>query len=113
MKISTLEDYRKAVRQGPYAWPGGYPLYWITADGGVLSWKVGAEEERRNVIDAITNEHADDWRIVAVEINYEDAHLVCDHSNEQIESAYTPEPHPSTKAPDDMVMEAPDYDAKH
>jgi len=33
MKIETISDFRKAMRHGPYAWPGGYPCYFIMGDG--------------------------------------------------------------------------------
>jgi len=36
MKINTVKDFGEALRNGPYAWPGGYPLFFITADGGAL-----------------------------------------------------------------------------
>jgi hypothetical protein len=34
--IKSVSDYRKAVRNGPYAWPGGYPLFFVTSDGAAL-----------------------------------------------------------------------------
>lgn len=34
----TVSEFRKQYSRGlgKYAWPGGYPTYAITADGGVL-----------------------------------------------------------------------------
>lgn len=68
-----------------FAWPGGYPVYHVVADGGVLCAKC-ANENSRNT----DPEYPDDnqWRVVASEVNWEDAHLFCDHCNERIESAY-------------------------
>ena len=93
MKIETISDFRTAIRNGPYAWPGGYPLYFITADGSVLSFEA-AKSERRAILESI-QEHpfdahgsTDGWRVVAFDINYEDTNLYCDHSNEHIPSAY-------------------------
>jgi hypothetical protein len=86
MNIKTVSDFRAAIRQGPYAWPGGYPIYFITSDGGVLSFKT-ASEERRQIIQSIGHDIRDGWKIVAAEINWEDA-LTCDHTGEQIECAY-------------------------
>ena len=31
MLINSISDFRRAIHNGPYAWPGGYPLYFITA----------------------------------------------------------------------------------
>lgn len=34
--IKTISDFRAAYRNGPYAWPGGYPLFFVTADGAAI-----------------------------------------------------------------------------
>jgi len=75
------------MRYGPYAWPAGYPLYFVTNDGAALSFNT-AKKERRNILESIANNSSDGWRIVALDINYEDTELFCDHSGERIESAY-------------------------
>ncbi|WP_028165470.1 hypothetical protein [Bradyrhizobium elkanii] len=86
--IKTISDFRAAFRNGPYAWPGGYPLYFITADGAALSFKA-AKAERRNILEAIRDDDKrSGWRVVAIEINWEDGNLICDHTSERIESAY-------------------------
>lgn len=88
MMIDTIRDFQKALAQGPYAFPGGYPVYFITADGGVLSHE-SAVEEKADIEEAIhTDDRASGWRVVAMEINYEDSDLYCDHSGERIPSAY-------------------------
>jgi hypothetical protein len=87
MPINSISDFRRAIRNGPYAWPGGYPLYFIMSDGGALSFKA-AKAERRGVLEALRDNSGNGWRPVAVEINWEDAELYCDHTNERIESAY-------------------------
>ena len=93
MKIETISDFRTAIRNGPYAWPGGYPLYFITADGSVLSFEA-AKSERRAILEAIYNNPGQytytdgEWLVVAVDVNWEDPQLYCDHSNEHIPSAY-------------------------
>ena len=87
MNINTIGDFRRAIRAGPYAWPGGYPLYFITSDGAALSY-AAAKAARRDVLEAIAA-HADDgWRVVAVLVNWEDVELMCDHTGKSIESAY-------------------------
>lgn len=88
MNIKTVSDFRAAIRQGAYAWPGGYPIYFVTADGAAISFKA-AKEEARQIIGAIGhNETWSGWRIVAADINWEDASLTCDHTGEPIECAY-------------------------
>jgi len=65
-----------------YAWPGGYPLFYITKDGGVLCPKCVNEN-----LELVEGDDPQ-WRIVAYDINYEDTELYCDNCNEKIESAY-------------------------
>lgn len=86
--IETISDFRAAMRSGPYAWPGGYPLYFVMADGGACSFAT-AKAERREFLNALAHSHhSDQWRPVAVEVNWEAGDLRCDHSGERIESAY-------------------------
>ncbi len=85
----TVTEYRKAIHYGPYAWPGGYPLYFITSDGAALCFKC-AKAERRNIISAIADNRSDGWKCEAVDVNWEDTDLYCDHCNQPIESAYGP-----------------------
>lgn len=87
MQIKSISDFRAAMRQGPYAWPGGYPLFFITSDGAAISFKA-AKKERRNILESIFNDYEDGWRIESVEINWENEDLYCDHTGERIPSAY-------------------------
>jgi len=34
MRIESISDFRAAIRNGAYAWPGGYPMFFVMADGG-------------------------------------------------------------------------------
>jgi hypothetical protein len=85
--IETVADFKATLRNGAYAWPGGYPMFFITSDGGALSFGA-AKSESRNIMEAIADKSNNGWRVVACDINYEDADLVCDHTGETIESAY-------------------------
>lgn len=88
MEIRTVSEFRKAMRHGPYAWPGGYPCYFVTADGAALSFKA-AKECRRQIIQAIAeHDTGSGWCVVALTVNWEDTELTCDHTGEPIESAY-------------------------
>jgi hypothetical protein len=68
----------------PYAWPGGYPLFAVTNDGGALCHNCTKAE-----IKAIaTTTGSDGWTIASIEANWEDPQLFCDHCGDRIESAY-------------------------
>ena len=86
-KIESVSDLKAVLRAGPYAWPGGYPLYFITNDGSALSFE-SVRENLVSIFDSIKSETNDGWRIVSCQINYEDSDLVCDHSGLPIDSAY-------------------------
>jgi len=87
MNINSISDFRKAIRNGEYAWPGGYPCYFITSDGAALSFDA-VRRELRSILESIASNANDGWRIVALEINWEDAALYCEHTGQKIESAY-------------------------
>jgi hypothetical protein len=72
----------------PYAWPGGYPLFAITGDGGCLC-KCCTKTEREAIG---TTTGSDGWCVVAVDCNWENPDLFCDHCGDRIESAYAEEP---------------------
>ncbi len=93
MTIESISDFRKAFRQGPYAWPGGYPMYFVLSDGEALSFK-SAKLARRHILEALADyrtnrrEHSG-WRPIGLAINWEDSDLHCVHTGEAIEAAYT------------------------
>lgn len=64
--------------------PGGYPLYYITADGGVLCAKCANDNYELTL-------NADDpqWYIVDVDVRWEDnyAPVYCDNCNARIQPA--------------------------
>lgn len=94
-KIFNISDFRKAIRAGAYAWPGGYPLYFVMADCEALSFEA-AKENKREILTALrdnANNNFPDkqWLIIGIDINYEDNELYCSHSNKKIECAYPPD----------------------
>ena len=68
----------------PFAWPGGYPRYAVTSDGGCLCHRCCKTE--RDQIGTTTG--SDGWNVVWLAINYEDGDLACDHCGEEIVAAY-------------------------
>lgn len=88
--IKTTSDFKATVRNGQYAWPGGYPMFFIMSDGEALCFDC-AKKEARLIMSAIRDQslwQSSGWRVCWTEINYEDNDLYCDHCNAKIESAY-------------------------
>ena len=84
----TIAQFRAEMRAGQDAWPGGYPRFFVTADGGVLSFGA-ARECRREILSALARrDSASGWAVDGVDINYEDQDLRRDHTGERIECAY-------------------------
>ena len=82
--MDTPAGNAKYLARHPYAWPGGYPMFSITDDGGALCAACNRSEFR-----AIAGSYPNDgWHVTAVTINYEDTALYCDHCGNRIESAY-------------------------
>ncbi len=86
-EIRTVANFKATLRNGAYAWPGGYPMYLITSDGAALCFDC-AKKNARNIFDSIDRRSGDGWRVVACDINYEDTALFCDNCSDMIESAY-------------------------
>jgi hypothetical protein len=84
--IKTLASVKRALRD-KYAWPGGYPLYIVMADGEALSIDA-ARAEWRNICYATLHGLRDGWRAAGVDVNWEDGSLYCAHTGEAIQSAY-------------------------
>ena len=85
--IHSTREFKATLRNGPYAWPGGYPLFFYMDDGAALCFEC-ARKEARQIIHSIRHRWNDGWRVVGCDINYEDTSLYCAHCNENIESAY-------------------------
>lgn len=84
----NTQDLKQALRNGPYAWPGGYPLYFLAADGGVLSFGA-VRSELKQVFRAMRDKGSDPcWAIVATCVNWEDRGLCCGHTGELIPATY-------------------------
>jgi hypothetical protein len=83
----TRADFDSALDAGPYAWPGGYPLFFVMDDGAALSF-AAATANAETIRDSIETDSRDGWRPAGVRVNYEDSALYCDHTGARIESAY-------------------------
>lgn len=69
-----------------YAFPGGYPIYYLCEDGGILCPTCANDNKALVAVAAQDNDKQ--WNIIAANVNYEDDTLYCDHCNKRIESAY-------------------------
>lgn len=91
MIIRDLAHLQDILDNGPYTFPGGYPLYFVMADGEALSFHA-ALGNRELLYGTFDHEppiiEDQQWRPVAVEINWECSDLRCAHTGELIEAAY-------------------------
>ena len=79
MIIHTVEDFRKALRLGPYVWPGGYELFFIVDDGEFLCHSC-AEDNRRQIADSIGTACNDGWRVIGFDAECNaDGPVTCAH----------------------------------
>jgi hypothetical protein len=58
----TSQQFLEDLKQ-PYAWPGGYPRYFVTSDGAALSFKA-ADEESGAITDSIDRRLNDGWQVI-------------------------------------------------
>lgn len=84
--IETVADLKASLRAGPYAWPGGHALYFVTADGAVLSYDA-VRSEFRQIAEAFKNNDVrSGWRVAGLASTAEDDETpVCDHTGRSIE----------------------------
>ena len=87
LDIVSGKQLRATLRAGPYAFPGGYPLYFIADDGEPLSFQA-VRDNLYQCIHSIHNGINDGWRIIGCEVNWEDPDMVCAHEGTKIESAF-------------------------
>ena len=83
----TTTELKNEIRSGAYAWPGGYPKFFVMGDGEAMSFDA-VRENFRLVLDSVKNQRNDGWQTVGVDINWEDENLYCCDSGKKIESAY-------------------------
>lgn len=83
----TIKQLKQQLRSGQYAWPGGYPLYFLASDGEALSFEA-VRENFRAVIESMRDRSNDGWRVIGCDVNWEDDSLYCGHTGARIASAY-------------------------
>lgn len=77
------------IRSNGYAWPGGYPMALLMADGECIDAR-SARECYREIRNAMRHPHGANpsWKPDAVFIHWEGEPIQCTHSGRDIESAY-------------------------
>ncbi len=86
----TLSEVKRFYHKGQavsYAWPGGYPVYYVTSDGAALCPSCTTKERAQIVRSTVEHSH-DGWALEGSDINWENSDLYCDHCSKRIESAY-------------------------
>jgi hypothetical protein len=83
----TLLEIKKALRNGQYAWPGGYPLFFIMNDGAAISFDA-LRSNWQHVVSDHLGKYDTGWTVADVAINWEDEELFCDATGALIECAY-------------------------
>lgn len=86
-EITQLRDNNGSLPK--YAWPGGYPMYYLDKMNNVLCPDCANEND----------DYTDP--LVAHDVNYEDTDLSCDHCSNPIEAAYADD----TAAPEGELVE--------
>lgn len=90
--MATLDGLKMENGQFPaFASPGGYPLFYLTQDNGLLCPNCAnglngseAYSEDRGMGDG----NDPQWYVVACDVHYEGSEITCDHCAAGIESAY-------------------------
>lgn len=82
----SMEVSRKPL--DAYAWPGGYPMVYLTSDGATLCPDCVNKEIDRVDAELRHPEHHDQFRVISADVHWEGEPLVCDHCNKEIASAY-------------------------
>jgi hypothetical protein len=77
-------DFKVGTEPVPVAsFPGLYPIYYLTKDGGILCPKcVNAN------LGLCADENDPQWYVIASDVNWENPELICDNCDCRIESAY-------------------------
>ena len=81
--IKAFKDFTKQK----YAWPGGYPMFAITNDSACLCHQCCLDNYKQ-IRQAQNDSDNTGWYVEAVDVNWQDPFLICDHCGESIESAY-------------------------
>lgn len=83
----TAKALQEFIRSNGYAWPGGYPLALLMADGECID-ALSARENYRQIRANMRAPGVPDWIPVGVLTHWEGEPIQCAHSGRMVESAY-------------------------
>jgi len=84
--MRALDQVKRAIRE-PHAFPGGYPVYVIMADGALLCGNC-ARAEYRQIVRATKGGFRDGWKALGAQVYWEGPAIQCAHCSKPLESAY-------------------------
>lgn len=87
MTISEVKRWYHKGQANSYAWPGGYPIFYVTTDGAALCPRC-MTAERKQIVRSTVENSRDGWNVSGQDVNWEDSELYCDNCSKRIESAY-------------------------
>lgn len=80
-EIKDQRELGKVLRYGRFAWPGGYEMFYVTNDGGVLC-NPCVNKEIKLVLDSVRNDINDGWKVIGYGSDAElDDYTACEHCN--------------------------------
>jgi hypothetical protein len=77
----NLPEFDSKGNLPAFAWPGGYPIYYLARENSVLC--AGCATKALKDEDEMT-----EFKPVASDVHWEGASLFCEQCNKEIESAY-------------------------
>lgn len=86
MSRFTVRDLMRHLRHGPYAWPGGYPTFFLASDGEMLSHAT-VRANLFQIARSTRDRSRDGWAVVGFDVYWEGP-TVTDPEGVEIESAY-------------------------
>ena len=89
----NTSDLQAFIRANGYAWPGGYPMALLMADGECIDAQAARENYRQIRRNMCARPYSRDWQPVEAFVHWEGEPLCCAHSGRAIESAYGPVDH--------------------
>ena len=102
MSKQALKRVRRALKMevsrkslDAFAWPGGYPIVYVFADGGCICPSC-ANENIREIDEAMRSPNGNKphssgcggWALAGFDVNYEEPDMVCDHCGKFVDPAY-------------------------
>lgn len=85
--MKALQQVKAAIRNGPFVWPGGYPLLAIMEDGENLCIPC-LHREFRSIVRATLRGYWREWVLAGVDVYWEGPPVQCAHCGTTVESAY-------------------------